>query len=1249
MGKTSKDPVQAEAKAVAKKERKALAELAPRRTSGRHLSDVSYKEKRLNGKMRNCEGESVNTTYDPPAAQEAVLPDPYVDSLLIDPLKGALADRGLDTTGDIRAMRRRLLRAVLKEDVEMTEAAESPPSSPIYGAASDHPHLFASALSKPSSKATAPSAQSPSSAQSPPFADSSSATATGTNDDALCFDSRVVRRVTFDTNTTKPATARKQAATREVLELQDDEDDCDSKLYHADLQRLLKTNLRKAIVDSSDSDDGSSDEAPSDVDDEYYQHIAPYGNSGFGGDGSSDDDSDITSAVPPSRPSRAASRKAVVYDETSDVEDEESLATIDTDTDADTDDDDDELDDSFFVEESPENAKSKAKSKTKRKAHSSNAVSGETAKSKKRKSPPSSSLDLDAIVDEVVEGKRDLDLEDDTGEHADVNIEDMDADPGVGMEVVPSNNDAYDGEVLGDGRCFPRSFLAALMRQGQQLEFGGVAVPTTIDFRNDSADATLQMLNRAHHAYADALLDHYLSLPVGGDERMVLDTIGDAPVEQWHLQQRDINFAASATVSRQHWADERLIMGGALFHQANVQIFRPDQRVALPDNTPVVPVRDDWPEVIIAHHVGANGEGIHFDLQTNPAFVDYDELLWPLESCPFPLAEGSVNFFRGLIDTWDGDRMSHLSGATRMVPRHLLRTDESLQRILRRYPIEWQEMMMRPGFRPELMNRQDWECIQEGGRGILDPTKPGGGYVRVDCRPIDDKRADYEKCSNSTDIYRRDDGRDVAITGFRLMGRFIDKFSETHQDLPGTSYHSTIYGGETSTGTVEDRWEAESNPNVRDGAGGQWEYFQLFELTHQFMVFFVSSVGRQKFQSWLLEAFFLGTMCLSGKKNGGSANLLLGVDGTGLNSTNGGVPFFLDFGTATKLAIVKWFKGGAMTLDRDQPIMSNLDVPPGITGYVLFHYRTGELLDYLRKKCDSPQLVLADVTIRMAHQFLSHRGAEKAFASVHRVQKLGWKGEKLNDDDKATFAPIKDNLDNFHGILKREKAGDKLTEEEQDLIERRCRHGVRGIIVLPPERQVMGECPNCRKNHDEAEGKTKPEIRTRVMKYGILTANIPKAEGAAARIVLVTNQATNETQYCNITDCKKALGMKEARVNEICDASKSGGIYEASARRLSSTGSRRPECHIQWAEPPEHTLYCGNYECPLCQHTAGLVPVGMGERERQLKSISVAKLRDRLKPATEKRSVKQKKAKSKTATKAKSKTASKKKKSNKKI
>ena len=196
----------------------------------------------------------------------------------------------------------------------------------------------------------------------------------------------------------------------------------------------------------------------------------------------------------------------------------------------------------------------------------------------------------------------------------------------------------------------------------------------------------------------------------------------------------------------------------------------------------------------------------------------------------------------------------------------------------------------------------------------------------------------------------------------------------------------------------------------------------------------------------------------------------------------------------------------------------------------------------------------------------------------------------------------------------------------------------------------MGECPNCRKNHDEAEGKTKPEIRTRVMKYGILTANIPKAEGAtAARIVLVTNRATNETQYCTITDCKKALGMKEARVNEICDASKSGGIYEASARRLSSTGSRRPECHIQWAEPPEHTLYCGNYECPLCQHTAGLVPVGMGERERQLKSISVAKLRVRLKPATEKRSVKQKKAKSKTATKAKSKTASKKKKSNKKM
>ena len=51
MGKTSKDPVQAEAKAVAKKERKAAkAALGPRRTSGRlaALPDVSY-EQHLNG------------------------------------------------------------------------------------------------------------------------------------------------------------------------------------------------------------------------------------------------------------------------------------------------------------------------------------------------------------------------------------------------------------------------------------------------------------------------------------------------------------------------------------------------------------------------------------------------------------------------------------------------------------------------------------------------------------------------------------------------------------------------------------------------------------------------------------------------------------------------------------------------------------------------------------------------------------------------------------------------------------------------------------------------------------------------------------------------------------------------------------------------------------------------------------------------------------------------------------------------
>lgn len=179
----------------------ALAKAVPgpqRRSSRKEaLKDVSYTEAPINLKMRNPNDGSeygVLTTYGPPAAQETILPDPYVDSLLIDDLKGALADRGLGTKGDIHAMRRRYLRA------ERTEAAESPPPSPIYGEASAHPHLFASALSKPSSKVAVPSAQSPSSAQSPPVAT--------TDGEALHFDyndeaiaGRNVRRVTFGSAT----------------------------------------------------------------------------------------------------------------------------------------------------------------------------------------------------------------------------------------------------------------------------------------------------------------------------------------------------------------------------------------------------------------------------------------------------------------------------------------------------------------------------------------------------------------------------------------------------------------------------------------------------------------------------------------------------------------------------------------------------------------------------------------------------------------------------------------------------------------------------------------------------------------------------------------------------------------------------------------------------------------------------------------------------------------------------------------
>ena len=76
-------------------------------------------------------------------------------------------------------------------------------------------------------------------------------------------------------------------------------------------------------------------------------------------------------------------------------------------------------------------------------------------------------------------------------------------------------------------------------------------------------------------------------------------------------------------------------------------------------------------------------------------------------------------------------------------------------------------------------------------------------------------------------------------------------------------------------------------------------------------------------------------MCLAGKKNGGNANLLLGIDGTGLNSLNGGVPHFLDSGGTRVIVNYYWFIKTSVSLDRDQPVMSSLCVPPCIVSWVL--------------------------------------------------------------------------------------------------------------------------------------------------------------------------------------------------------------------------------------------------------------------------------------------------------------------------
>ena len=263
---------------------------------------------------------------------------------------------------------------------------------------------------------------------------------------------------------------------------------------------------------------------------------------------------------------------------------------------------------------------------------------------------------------------------------------------------------------------------------------------------------------------------------------------------------------------------------------------------------------------------------------------------------------------KGLLEE-DLDPTSHIYGLLNIIDSNGASEMEALERelpiLLNHFNPTFLEMLLGRGnvFHAERITEEMvTTLVTSQTKYGLDPNKQTGGYIRIFRGTLDNLRGTV---SAITDQQKKEFWR-----GYKFLLRFLER----HERVPGNTRVSSVYFGETSAQTIRTRQGQEDNPDKPDCARVQWEVGQLVGLPIHAQI--AITEFRDKRSSWNVES--LGaSLCMAvsnywSRMNGVNAGTitLSSRDGSGLNTANCGIPFWI----TKRNAVLKFVKSNYHSL-----------------------------------------------------------------------------------------------------------------------------------------------------------------------------------------------------------------------------------------------------------------------------------------------------------------------------------------------
>lgn len=565
-------------------------------------------------------------------------------------------------------------------------------------------------------------------------------------------------------------------------------------------------------------------------------------------------------------------------------------------------------------------------------------------------------------------------------------------------ELIDSTNSPFSkGKILEDGRCCDRSMIEELKRVKPNASIGGRLIPD-IDFRTDTSQEALDFMYHCRTTSAQAWTDHALVQDI--NEGQIADISGDKLIE-WQDVMTDEAFKSPGPISEEFWGDEKLIRGFAIENKVNVYIYKTGKNVNV--YMPLFTDETFTESILLTNHVDKYDNGLHFDLtwHYSPKYTDYDKLLWPKETCITSVSSNTIASLRDIVDmpvhSKTGDM---ITGAHFALPPHLMRTDESLERLAGQMIEAWSIDVVKDGFNVNRIPRSMLDRWNQ--QSLAHPKMDRNGNGALYLRACSDT---WENHSSQIDNFL---DSDIDEERYLRLPEFLQQY-QINQNAFGirpSDASSIVYGGETSSGLFSVRQAQEDDALVPDNARLNWECGQQLEVTHRILL---GNNGGDKRNAWIMESFKLGTMELATRRTLNDNDETYCMLGNCLNQIRGGLPYFLEIrggGGGIEL-IVNWFTG--FPLDQKDKLIFSAEVnaPHYILSWLNFH--SAAFVKFLGG------IALGLATVNQAHKFMSTRGYDKRIENVKNKNKCSTAAAKAIVADRcgASRNPLLKNRNRY--------------------------------------------------------------------------------------------------------------------------------------------------------------------------------------------------------------------------------------------